>query len=384
MDNSFVLLALASTIYFGLKLIRILATLFRLLLALSRGAVTWPGPRIHDMDRSASIVRARLGTGYQNLFSAFMGNSLSAVGAFMFFFLAFISQTSWLRGYVVIKSPWALYLFCSLAFLGGIISFNKARQNNEQVNLVLSDLAKKVEPRAVAGHSAESEYAIEHPLVRSPRLPAEARRGFDWFYESTCNLWECQVVKAAELYQQALTINPSLHQQARDLLSQMLQASPNAEEEGAVCYWLGIHSEYLLDFGSAAMWYERAVAAYQKIGYQKRESRAHCNLGHVRLQMNNPTGMSEFEKAIALNPKNGTAHINIARIYYLNSNPGEPQHDLALDAFAQAIIASPLSYGPKVISSLRNLGYTWQEDLEKITQRVERIRALEGRQDPQK
>ena len=132
------------------------------------------------------------------------------------------------------------------------------------------------------------------------------------------------------------------------------------------------------------MWYERAAAAYQKIGYHKRESRAHCNLGHVRLQMNDPTGMSEFEKAIALNPKNGTAHLNIARIYYLNSNPGEPRHDLALDAFAQAIIAGPLSYGPKVISSLRNLGYTWQEDLEKITQRVERIRVLESRQDPQK
>ena len=377
MNNSFGLVALAVlTFYFGLQLIRIMPTLFRLLLALSTGAVTWPGPRIHDMDRNASIVRARLGTGYQNLFSAFMWNSLSAAGAFMYFLLAFFSQTSWLRGYVVIKSPWALYLFSSLAFLGGIISFKKARQNNEQVKLVLSDLDKKVEPRAVDGHSAEAEYAIEHPVIRLPGLAAEKRKVFDWFYESTCYLWEGKAMKAAELYQQALTINPSFHQDARELLSRMLQSSPNGEEEGAICYWLGIHSEYLSDLGSAAMWYERAADAYHNIGYEKRESRAHCNLGHVKMQMRDPTGMSEFEKAIALNPKNGTAHLNIARMYYLASNPGEPQHDLALDAFAQAIVADPLTYGPKVISSLRGLGYTWQEDLEKITQRVERLHAV--------
>ena len=380
MNNSFGLFALAVlTIYFGLKLIRIIPTVFRLLLSLSSGAVAWPGPRIHDMDRNASVVRARLGTGYQNLFSAFMWNSLSATGAFMYFLLAFISQTSWLRGYVVIKSPLALFFFSFLAFLGGTISFNKARQNNEQVKLTLYDLDKKVEPRAVDGHSAEAEYAIEHPLIRLPGLAAEKRRVFDWFYESTCYLWDGKAMRATELYQQALNINPSLHQDARELLSQMVQACPNAEEEGAICYWLGIHCEYLSDFGNAAMWYERAASAYHKIGYKKRESRAHCNLGHVRMQMRDPTGMSEFEKAIALNPKNGIAHLNIARMYYLASNPGEPQHDLALDAFAQAIIADPFTYGPKVISSLRELGYTWQEDLEKITQRVERIHALESR-----
>jgi len=35
-------------------------------------------------------------------------------------------------------------------------------------------------------------------------------------------------------------------------------------------------------------------------------------------------------------------------------------------------VADPVTYGPRVIASLRELGYTWKEDLEKINQRVER------------
>ena len=42
-----------------------------------------------------------------------------------------------------------------------------------------------------------------------------------------------------------------------------------------------------------------------------------------------------------------------------------------MDAFADAIIADPVLYGPIVISRLREIGYTWKEDLEDITQRVE-------------
>jgi tetratricopeptide (TPR) repeat protein len=81
--------------------------------------------------------------------------------------------------------------------------------------------------------------------------------------------------------------------------------------------------------------------------------------------------MEEFEKAIALNPRNGTAHLNIGRLYYRISGPGDYRYERALDAFADAIVADPLTYGPRVISSLREIGYTWKEDLEEITQRVE-------------
>jgi len=74
--------------------------------------------------------------------------------------------------------------------------------------------------------------------------------------------------------------------------------------------------------------------------------------------------MEEFERAIALNPRNGSAHLNIAKTYYLISEPGDYRYELALDAFAAAIVADPLTYGPMVIASLREIGYTWKEDLE--------------------
>ena len=89
------------------------------------------------------------------------------------------------------------------------------------------------------------------------------------------------------------------------------------------------------------------------------------------MHMRDESAMKEFEKAIALNPRNGTAHLNIARTYYSICEPGDYRYELALDAFANAIVADPSTYGPKVIASLREIGYTWEEDLEKITQRVE-------------
>jgi tetratricopeptide (TPR) repeat protein len=88
--------------------------------------------------------------------------------------------------------------------------------------------------------------------------------------------------------------------------------------------------------------------------------------------MNDPSGMEEFEKAIAINPKNGTAHLNIARIYYGISEAGDYRYERALDAFADAILTDPVTYGPMVVSSLREIGYTWKEDLEKITKKIEK------------
>ena len=89
------------------------------------------------------------------------------------------------------------------------------------------------------------------------------------------------------------------------------------------------------------------------------------------MRLHDSSAMEEFEKAINLNPKNGTAHLNIGRIYYGISSEGDPRYERALNAFADAIVADPLLYGPQVIASLREPGYTWQEDLEKVTQRVE-------------
>jgi tetratricopeptide (TPR) repeat protein len=163
---------------------------------------------------------------------------------------------------------------------------------------------------------------------------------------------------------------PALHEHAREALSKLGQeCSP--KDAGPIYYWLGAHSEYLMDFKQAAVYYGKAIEAFRQIGYQKRESRVHCNLGNVKMHMLDESAMEEFEKAIALNPRNGTAHLNIARTYYSISEPGDYRYELALDAFADAIVADPSTYSPMVVASLREIGYTWKEDLEKITQLVE-------------
>lgn len=82
--------------------------------------------------------------------------------------------------------------------------------------------------------------------------------------------------------------------------------------------------------------------------------------------------MEEFEKAIALNPMDGIAHIDIGTVYFLAD-----EHERALDAFAEAVFADPGRYGPVVISRLQRFGYTWKEDVEKIGQRVAKKQGID-------
>jgi tetratricopeptide (TPR) repeat protein len=363
-------------LYFGFNLLRIIPTLFQLILALFTRAVKWPGPRIHDTAQAASKLRERTGTGYQNLFSTFIWNIVSLTGAFVFFIFEFLSSMSFLDRFLVIKATWMEYVFAFIAFAGGILSVKLVQQNIKQVQTLLSDLAKKVEPRAVDGASAEAMYAIEHPILTIKELTSECKKAFDLYYESVRCLQDGKNIRAQTLYQEALGMDPALHKNARELLSKKL-VDCTSDEEGAISYWLGVHSEYLSDRMQAKMWYEKAAEAYHKNGYKYRESRVHCNLGNVKMQMRDPSGMEEFEKAIALYPKNGTAHLNIARTYYLISDQDDDNYDKAVDAFADAIIADPIRYGPKVISSLREFGYTWEKDLEEITKRVERKRSMD-------
>jgi tetratricopeptide (TPR) repeat protein len=178
-------------------------------------------------------------------------------------------------------------------------------------------------------------------------------------------------IQASTLYQEALIDDPFLHTHARDALSNMAQ-SCSPEDEGAICYWLGIHSEYLKDNGQAVIWYEKAIDAFHNIGYQKREARAHCNLGTVKMRLEDPSGIEEYEKAVTLNPMDGIAHISIGMAYYITDN-----YERALDAFADAVWADPARYGPLVISRLQRFGYTWKEDVEKIGQRIAKKQGID-------
>ncbi len=148
--------------------------------------------------------------------------------------------------------------------------------------------------------------------------------------------------------------------------------SCSPENEGAIYYWLGIHTQYLEDYPQAESWYAQAVKSFHKIGYTKREGRAHCNLGRVKIKHEDPSSMEEFEKAIALNPMDGIAHIDIGTVYFLAD-----EHERALDAFAEAVFADPGRYGPVVISRLQRFGYTWKEDVEKIGQRVAKKQGID-------
>jgi tetratricopeptide (TPR) repeat protein len=371
MDNVwFQIIFGTAAIYFGALTFQIAPTFFRLLVSLLTGAVKWPGPRIHNPGRSASIVRERLGVGYENLFSAFLRDSGSVMAGFVYSLLTFISSTSLLSRYIVIKSVWTILILSLFALVSARMAFVKALGNKPKVDAIFANLASKEEPRTSDAQSAEAEYAIEHPLIGRNILKADSKRALDLYYESVTCHQDGNEQRALALYQEALSIEPSIHTHAYEKLAELVQ-NCSAKDAGAIYYWLGLHSEYLNDNRQAANWYEKAVNAFAQLGYRNRESRARCNLGNVKMQMHDPSGMEEFEKAVAINPRNGIAHLNIARLYYSISGEGDDRYERALNAFADAIMADPLTYGPLVVSSLKQLGYTWKEDLKKITQKVE-------------
>jgi len=374
MNNPWLLLIYGvATLYFGMLTLRILPTLLKFLVALLAGTVKWPGPRIHNPAQTASRVRLGHGIGYQQLFPTFIWNFMVVSAVFIFSLLLFFGFTPFSSDIIFIKLGYELFLMTFITFLGGIMSLRPAQRTTAQMNVMLLDLANEVEPRAVDGETAGSEYAIEHPLIGHKLLSSDKKRAMDLYYESVRYHQDGNEPKAHTYYQEALRIHPSLHQDARETLSELAQdCTPG--EAGAIYYWSGIHSENLSDWRQAASAYEKALKAYNQTGYHNRMSKIHCNLGNVKMQMGDPSSMKEFDKAIALNPRNGTAHMNIARLYYRYSYPGDPGFDRALDAFADAIIADPQLYGPWVISSLREIGYTWKEDLEEITRRVENKR----------
>ena len=350
---------------------RIVPTSLRLFKALVTGAVKWPGPRVHDPNPTVSSVRENLGIRYEQLFPTYLFYSSGLVGAFFYSLLMFLSSMPWMQGYIRINSLGLVVIMSLVAYAGGVMSLPRVIRTSLQVEAILSDRASGEEPRSVDGFSAEAEYAIEHPLLGHPLLSAEGKRALDQYYESVRCHQDGNEFRALRLYQAALGLEPQLHEKAREMLAGMAPyCSP--EEVGAVYYWLGIHSEYMSDWKEASAWYKKAIEIFRHIGYEKRASRAHCNLGNVKMHTRDPSAMDEFETAIALNPSNGTAHMNIARTFYSFCGEGDPRYERALDAFADAIVADPVTYGPRVIASLRELGYTWKEELEKINQRVER------------
>ena len=103
MNNTWLLIFFGvATVYFGVNALQIVPTFLKLLVALARGVIKWPGPRIHDLDRNTSVIRERLGVGYENLFPTFISNTLGALAAFVFSLLTFISSTPLMSGYVKI------------------------------------------------------------------------------------------------------------------------------------------------------------------------------------------------------------------------------------------------------------------------------------------
>ncbi len=223
---------------------------------------------------------------------------------------------------------------------------------------------EKREPRRIDGLSIESEYSIEHPLIANQSLPLKNTKAIEFFIQSVRCIQDGNEIEASTLFQEAEKEDPSLHTHMRDGLLNLTR-SCTPETEGAIYYWLGIHSQYLKDNDHAIMWYGKAIEAFHKLGYKMREARAHCNLGTVKMQLGDPAGMEEYQKALELNPLDGIAHICIGVARYIAND-----YDRALDSFADAVWADPNRYGPHVIIRLQFLGYNWQDDLQKIGQRI--------------
>ena len=363
-------LFLIGTLCFGLPLVGVIRTLMRLLAALRSGSAKWPGPIVHESDLRVTLGRLNAGLQPHQLYSTFIAESTGHVGAFAFSLLMLLSSTTLFASYVSIRWTWEFLIVTLVVFIGGAIGSKRAVDRKKQVDILLADLASGAEPRQPDADSAEAEYAIEHPLLQQRLMGANGTKALILLSEGTKHIQAGNQQQALIPYQEAMTIDPSLHEHAREALSRMAHdCSPRAA--GPIHYWLGVHSEYLRDLKQAAIWYDKAVQALSQMGYQNRESRARCNFGHVKMSLRDPSAMEEFEKAVALNPRNGTAHLNIARAYYLICEPGDHEYELALEAFANAIVADPPRYGPIVIASLRKIGYAWKEDLEKIMQRVE-------------
>jgi len=147
---------------------------------------------------------------------------------------------------------------------------------------LLSNLGSGTEPRQIEGESAEAEYAIEHPLLERHAPQTNTHRALKMFCAATTFHQRGDTRSALMLYQEALSIDPFLHKHAREALSQLAQTC-TPREASPIYYWLGAHSEYLMDWSQAKIWYEKAADAFCEIGYRKRESRVHCNLGNVKM-----------------------------------------------------------------------------------------------------
>lgn len=340
------------------------------MLALITRKTKWPGPMTAAFDKNAARTTINLALGDKHLFPSFLRNVVTVSAGLFFFFVSFLASLPAFNEYVYIKSPFLMLMLDIIAFSGAHLAFKQADSQRKQVVIFLQELKTEEEPRTITGQSAEAEYSIEHPLSEGTRMKGDRKRALDLFCAGTRLHQEGEQWQGMELYQQALVIDPQLHQHAREQLTMLAQRCAPGEE-GPIYYWLGIHSEYMLSRIDARDAYEKSILAFSQLGHRHREARAHCNLGNVKMQMMDGTAIEEFEKAVELNPRNGTAHLNIGRAYYSISEEGDPRYDLALEAFAQAMLADPLIYGPQVVASLKQFGYRWKEDLEKIIRIVE-------------
>jgi tetratricopeptide (TPR) repeat protein len=364
---------LGGVFLFGTHLLKILPITVKLVKEMVSGRLKWPGPNVLDRDLNVNPNSRLTGLPVKHLLPEYFFYASGLSAAFVFSLLTLLSGTSLFSGHVTINWSWGTWILTLGPFLGGGICINKLPYLAAMVNKQLSNLASTDEPRQVDGFSAETEYAIEHPLINTRLQGICNPRALELFCESTIFLQNGSYQKASVLYQEALNLDSGIHNHARiDLYALLQRASPMSC--GPIFYWLGIHSEYLMDRVAAKEAYEKAICIFNQIGFKHRESRARCNLGNVKMQLMDSSAMDEFEQAIILNPRNGTAHINIGTAYYRISERGDPRFDKAMEAYADAIIADPALYGPIVISRLRTFGYTWKEDLEDITQRVEKKR----------
>lgn len=356
----FMAILLASMLALGSLLLSVLPVMLQLRRRLRLGDVRWPGP---PAPPGAAPPDA--------LFPALLRHATMLALTIACLLLLFLGQTPTLAGVLQVDWPWMLPGVTAFLLLAGTLQARQMLRDSRHVRDLLSGGRAAAPPQPPLPAASHPEPGIPHPLLQHPAPGGLRQQALALFVQGSWLLQAGQTHQADRLQQQALELDPFLHQHALQALRRLAQDC-DSQESGMLYFWLGAHAEYLWDLKQALSWFQTAADEFHQRGWAERESRARCSLGSVKLRLRDESGRLEFERAVALSPANGAAHLNIARLLYLSGRPGEAAYERALDEFACAIAADPHLYGPMVLASLRKAGDAWKRDLEQVTRRLER------------
>jgi len=139
MENRLILIvACISAVYYGVHTIRILPFSIRLIGALRRRRLTWPGPPTQDPDPTVQRSRQIIGGPAEHLFPAYFKHALGVVAAFvMSAMLALNYFFFWIVAHA--GQEWIAFGLPMLAaIIGGRLYLHRALYNRGKIQVLFS------------------------------------------------------------------------------------------------------------------------------------------------------------------------------------------------------------------------------------------------------